>query len=57
MKCLIKATLIWLWFGRPFIANPDFVSRLQHQQPLAELDGTTLFGGNEHGYTDYPTLG
>lgn len=44
-------------FGRPFIANPDFVSRLQHQQPLADLDGTTLFGGNEHGYTDYPTLG
>ena len=44
-------------FGRPFIANPDFVSRLQHQQPLADLDGAALFGGNEHGYTDYPTLG
>lgn len=44
-------------FGRPFIANPDFVSRLQHQQPLADLDGTTLFGGNEHGYTDYPARG
>jgi N-ethylmaleimide reductase len=33
------------------------VARLQHQQPLAELDGSTLFGGNEHGYTDYPALG
>ncbi|WP_318455119.1 alkene reductase [Photobacterium leiognathi] len=43
-------------FGRPFVANPDFVSRLQQQQPLAELDGATLFGGNDHGYTDYPTL-
>lgn len=49
------ADLVAFW--RPFIANPDFVSRLQHQQPLAELDGITLFGGNEHGYTDYPTQG
>ncbi|HIF9101249.1 TPA: hypothetical protein ACX6QF_003152 [Photobacterium damselae] len=40
-------------FGRPFVSNPDLVARLQHQQPLAELDGFTLFGGNEYGYTDY----
>lgn len=43
-------------FGRPFVANPDLVSRLQHHHPLAELDGSTLFGGNERGYTDYPAL-
>ncbi|TEW55666.1 alkene reductase [Psychromonas sp. RZ22] len=42
-------------FGRPFVGNPDLVSRLQNNQPLADLDGATLFGGNEHGYTDYPT--
>lgn len=28
-------------FGRPFVANPDLVSRLKHQQPLAQLDGKT----------------
>ncbi|WP_423840933.1 alkene reductase [Vibrio mytili] len=43
-------------FGRPFVANPDLVSRLRHRHPLAELDGSTLFGGNERGYTDYPSL-
>ncbi|MEO0889380.1 MAG: alkene reductase, partial [Pseudomonadota bacterium] len=44
-------------FGRPFVSNPDLVARFQRQQPLAELDGSTLFGGNEQGYTDYPALG
>ncbi|GLO63694.1 alkene reductase [Vibrio sp. MACH09] len=44
-------------FGRPFVSNPDLVERLKLHQPLAELDGSTLFGGNEHGYTDYPTIG
>lgn len=34
----------------------DLVARLKHQQPLAELDGATLFGGNERGYTDYTAL-
>jgi len=43
-------------FGRPFVSNPDLVERLKHQQPLAKLDGSTLFGGNEVGYTDYPNI-
>lgn len=43
-------------FGRPFVSNPDLVERLKHQQPLAELDGATLFGGDERGYTDYTAL-
>ena len=43
-------------FGRPFVANPDLVAPLQMQQPLAELDGSTLFGGNERRYTDYSVL-
>ena len=42
-------------FGRPFVGNPDLVARLENDQPLAELDGATLFGGNEKGFTDYPT--
>ena len=43
-------------FGRPFISNPDLVERLQAKAPLNDLDPTTLYGGGEHGYTDYPTL-
>ncbi|PSW10066.1 alkene reductase [Photobacterium rosenbergii] len=43
-------------FGRPFVANPDLVSRMENQQQLSELDGTTLFGGGAHGYTDYAPL-
>lgn len=42
-------------FGRPFIANPDLPQRLKNNWPLAELIPSTLFGGTETGYTDYPT--
>ncbi|MDE1232824.1 alkene reductase [Vibrio aestuarianus] len=42
-------------FGRPFIANPDLVERLKEGVQLAELDPTTLFGGDAKGYTDYPS--
>ncbi|KLV03172.1 N-ethylmaleimide reductase [Photobacterium aquae] len=41
-------------FGRPFIANPDLPSRIQHGYPMAEHDPNTLFGGNEKGLLDYP---
>ncbi|WED27648.1 alkene reductase [Vibrio sp. DW001] len=44
-------------FGRPFVSNPDLVSRLKNNDKLAELNAATLFGGNEVGYIDYPTLG
>ncbi|GAB3293491.1 alkene reductase [Pseudoclavibacter terrae] len=43
-------------FGRPFIANPDYPERIDSQAPLADFDATTLYGGNEQGYTDYPPL-
>ncbi len=43
-------------FGRPYIANPDLVERLKSGAPLAELNRETLYGGDEHGYTDYPAL-
>jgi N-ethylmaleimide reductase len=43
-------------FGRPFIANPDLVERFKTGAPLAELDRATLYGGDAHGYTDYPAL-
>ncbi|MBB4010139.1 alkene reductase [Allorhizobium taibaishanense] len=47
-----KADLIA--FGRPFIANPDLVERLQTGAPLAEINPATLYGGGAAGYTDYP---
>lgn len=43
-------------FGRPFIANPDLVQRLEQNAPLNELNRATLYGGGAEGYTDYPTL-
>ncbi|WP_137938458.1 alkene reductase [Chitinivorax sp. B] len=41
-------------FGRPFVANPDLPRRLAEGLPLADFDSSTLFGGGEAGYTDYP---
>jgi N-ethylmaleimide reductase len=43
-------------FGRPFIANPDLVTRLEKNAPLNEPDRATFYGGGAAGYTDYPTL-
>ena len=41
-------------FGRPFIANPDLPARLANNWPLADFDPDRLFGGDEHGYLDFP---
>jgi N-ethylmaleimide reductase len=43
-------------FGRPFIANPDFPARIANGLPLASFDGSTLFGGDAQGYSDYPAI-
>jgi N-ethylmaleimide reductase len=43
-------------FGRPYIANPDLVERLRAGAALAEPDQATFYGGDAHGYTDYPAL-
>lgn len=40
-------------FGRPFIANPDLVYRLEHQLPLTDAPQSTWYGGNHQGYTDW----
>lgn len=44
-------------FGVPFLANPDLVGRLRAGAPLNTPDFSTLFQGEERGYTDYPVLG
>ncbi|RLB68579.1 MAG: alkene reductase [Deltaproteobacteria bacterium] len=43
-------------FGTSFISNPDLVTRFQRDTPLNEVDPDTFYGGDEHGYTDYPAL-
>ncbi|NOX43432.1 MAG: alkene reductase [Gammaproteobacteria bacterium] len=40
--------------GVPFLSNPDLVKRYQHDLPLNEVDFATFYGGDEHGYVDYP---
>jgi N-ethylmaleimide reductase len=41
-------------FGRLFIANPDLPKRIQFGLPLNAYDRATFYGGDHHGYTDYP---
>ena len=43
-------------FGRPFIANPDLVRRLQEGAELAVAPHETYYGNGAKGYTDWPTL-
>jgi N-ethylmaleimide reductase len=40
-------------FGRPFLANPDFVTRLEKGLPLAAPDFGTFYTPGPKGYTDY----
>ncbi|CAM3996980.1 NADH:flavin oxidoreductase / NADH oxidase family protein [Pedobacter westerhofensis] len=43
-------------FGRSFLANPDFMRRIEKNEPLNEPDYNTLYTPGEQGYTDYPEL-
>jgi len=43
-------------FGSLYIANPDLVERFKANAELATPDQSTYYGGDEHGYTDYPSL-
>ncbi|CAI3794601.1 N-ethylmaleimide reductase [Pseudomonas sp. MM221] len=42
-------------FGRPFIANPDLPARIANNWPLNPVDPSSMYGGTDKGYTDYPT--
>ena len=42
--------------GRMALANPDLVERVKADAPLNDPDPETFYGGDAHGYTDYPTL-
>ncbi|MGJ5816516.1 alkene reductase [Paludibaculum fermentans] len=43
-------------YGRPFISNPDLVERFRVDAPLSPWDVRTFYGGDDHGYTDYPVM-
>jgi len=43
-------------FGKPFIANPDLVHRIETGADWNAIKPETLYGGGAEGYTDYPTL-
>ncbi|WP_395292553.1 alkene reductase [Kitasatospora hibisci] len=43
-------------FGALFLANPDLPARLAAGGPFNTPDQATFYGGDHHGYTDYPTL-
>lgn len=43
-------------FGQAFLANPDLPERLRTGAALNPADPATFYGGDEHGYTDYPSL-
>jgi N-ethylmaleimide reductase len=43
-------------FGTLYIANPDLVERFRRGAALNTPDPETFYGGDEHGYIDYPFL-
>lgn len=43
-------------FGVPYIANPDLVERIRQDASWNAADPDSFYGGDAHGYTDYPTL-
>ncbi len=42
-------------FGRYYISNPDLAFRIINGFELNKYERATFYGGNEKGYTDYPT--
>jgi N-ethylmaleimide reductase len=42
--------------GRPFLANPDLVTRWKTGAALNEPDQNTFYTPGPKGYTDYPAL-
>lgn len=43
-------------FGRAFLANPDFIERIESGAALNPVDFPTLYSSGATGYTDYPVL-
>ncbi len=43
-------------FGRLFISNPDLPQRFKLNAALNPYNRALFYGGNEKGYSDYPSL-
>ncbi len=43
-------------FGKPYVSNPDLVTRLQKAVELTAWNPKTFYGGGAAGYTDYPAM-
>lgn len=43
-------------FGKPYLANPDLVTRFERDAPLNEPDQSTFYSAGPKGYTDYPAI-
>jgi N-ethylmaleimide reductase len=43
-------------FGKPFISMPDLATRIKNNSPFVAPNKTTIYGGWDTGYTDYPAL-
>ena len=56
LKAREEDTADLISFGRLYIANPDLVTRLRQDAPLNTPDPATFYGGDAHGYIDYPFL-
>ena len=55
-RAIAAGTADLISFGVPYLANPDLVKRYAEDAPLNSPDRATMYGGGEHGYTDYPAL-
>ncbi len=43
-------------YGTLFLANPDLPKRFEINADLNQPDRATMYGGQDQGYIDYPTL-
>ncbi|THA47088.1 alkene reductase [Streptomyces sp. A1136] len=56
LELIEDGTADMIAFGALFLANPDLPARLAANGPYNTPDPATFYGGDERGYTDYPTL-
>ena len=52
--CIAEGKADAVSFGRPYIANPDLVTRFREERPLAAANFDFAYVGEDRGYTDYP---
>ena len=55
-KSLNEGSSDFVSFGSLFIANPDLPERIKLNAEFNTPDSDSFYGGDEKGYTDYPTL-